>query len=191
MVPVAVVDLALRGLDLDSARAHVQQQEETSLQELDGEEVHLVVALAAGVPSVLGLALRVKDEAVGLGGAEVEGDGAHALGVPLGQAQEGLWRLEGDGVQDGNGLALEHHVALHLHLGVHDAGQARQLQADVVVFVHHLAQQISKEVISDLYSMDGQLSVAFLFEVCCQVAHMFIQNAKQRAIRSFLDIHTP
>lgn len=143
MVPVAIVDLALRGFDLDGPRAHVQQQEEAALQKFHGEEVHLVVTLATGVPSVLGLALCVEDEAIGLGGAEVEGDGAHALGVPLGEAQEGFGRLEGDGVQDGHVLALEHHVALHLHLGVRDAGQARQLKPDVVVLVHHLAQQIS------------------------------------------------
>ena len=79
-----------------------------------------------------------EDEAVRLGGAEVEGDGAHPLGVPLGQADEGLGGLEGDGVQGGHVLAAVRHLALDLHLGVHDAGQPGQLQADVVVLVHHL-----------------------------------------------------
>ena len=140
-MPVPIVDLALRGLDLDGARTHVQQQVQTTLQEFHGKVVHLVVPLAAGVPPVLGLALGKEDQAVGLGRAEVEGDGSHTLGVPLGQAEVGLGRLKGDGVQDGHVLALEHHVALHLHLGVHDASQTRQLQADVVVLIHHLTPE--------------------------------------------------
>jgi len=98
-----------------------------------GDLLTLLVLLA-----FLGLAVGEEDESVGLGGAEVEGDGAHALGVPLGQADEGLGGLEGDGVQRGDVLASVGHLPLDLHLGVHDARQPGQLQADVVVLVHHL-----------------------------------------------------
>lgn len=142
MVPGAVVDLCLRGLDLNCSRAHVQQQVQPPVQQLHGKEVHLVVLLALGVPAVLGLAVGEEDQPVGLGGAEVEGDGAHALGVPFGQGQVGFRRLEVDGVQRGDIFTLEDHVALEFHLGVHNAGQAGQLQPDVVVLVHHLGEEM-------------------------------------------------
>lgn len=141
MVPNAIIDLGLRGLHLDGSRAHVQQQVQPSVQQLHCKEVHLVVLLALGVPPVLGLAVREEDQAIGLGGAEVKGDGAHALGVPLGQRQVGLGGLEVDRIKGGDVLALEHHVTLEFHLGVNDAGQAGQLQADVVVLVHHLVER--------------------------------------------------
>uniref|UniRef100_A0A672IYD1 Uncharacterized protein n=1 Tax=Salarias fasciatus TaxID=181472 RepID=A0A672IYD1_SALFA len=143
MVPGAVVDLRLGGLNLDGPGAHVQQQVQPSVQQLHREEVHLVVLEAFGVPSVLRLPVGEEDEPVGLGGAEIEGDGAHALGVPLGQSQEGVRGLEVDGIQGGDVFALEDHVALKLHLGVDDASEAGQLQTDVVVFVHHLGKSIT------------------------------------------------
>lgn len=138
MVPGAIVDLGLRGLYLDGSGAHIQQQVEPSVKQLHGKEVHLVILLAFRVPPVLSLAMGEEDQAIGLGGAEVEGDGAYTLGVPLWQCQVGLWRLEVDGVKRGNILTFKHNVALELHLGVDDAGQAGQFQSDVVVFVHHL-----------------------------------------------------
>ena len=107
---------------------------------MDGRTDLGVLLAARGFLALLGLAVGEEDEAVGLGGAKVEGDGAHALGVPLGQADVGLGGLEGDGVQGGHVLALEDHVALDLHLGVHDAGQAGKLQTDVVVLVNHLGR---------------------------------------------------
>lgn len=143
MVPGAVVDLGLCGLHLNGSRAHVQQQVQPSVQQLHCKEVHLVVLLALGVPPVLGLAVGEEDQAVRLGGAEVEGDGAHALCVPLGQCQVGIGGLEVDGVKGGDVLALEHNVTLEFHLGVHDAGQAGQLKADVIVLVHHLVERKS------------------------------------------------
>ena len=53
-------------------------------------------------------------QAVGLRGAEVEGDGARLLGRPLAQRHVGLGRVEGDGVQGGHALALEGHHPAHL-----------------------------------------------------------------------------
>lgn len=140
MVPGAVVDLGLRGLDLDGAGAHVQQQVQASVQQLHCKEVHLVVLLTLGVAPVLRFAVGEEDQPVGFGGAEVEGDGADAFGVPLGQSQVRVRGLEVDGVEGRDVLALEDDVALELHLGVHDAGEARQLQADVVVLVHDLGE---------------------------------------------------
>lgn len=141
MVPGAIVDLCLCGLDLDGAGAHVQQQVQPSIQQLHCKEVHLVVLLALRVPPVLGFAVGEEYQPVGLRRSEVKGDGAHALGVPLRQGQVGVRGLEVDGVEGGNILTLEHHIALELHLGVHDAGEAGQLQADVVVLVHHLRKK--------------------------------------------------
>lgn len=80
-------------------------------------------------------------QAVGFGGAEVEGDGAHALGVPFWQGQVGVRRLEVDWVKGGNIFALEYHVTLEFHLGVNNAGEPGQLQAYIVVLVHHLGKK--------------------------------------------------
>lgn len=79
-----------------------------------------------------------EDQAIGFRGAEVKGDGSHALGVPLGEADEGFRGLEGDGVQRGHVLTLVRHLTLDFHLGVHDASEAGQLQSNVIVLVHHL-----------------------------------------------------
>uniref|UniRef100_A0A3Q3ENP5 Uncharacterized protein n=1 Tax=Labrus bergylta TaxID=56723 RepID=A0A3Q3ENP5_9LABR len=140
VVPGAVIDLGLSSFDFDGAGAHVQQQEQTSIQQLHRKEVHLVVLLALGVPSVLGLTVGEKDQPVRFGGAEVEGDGADAFCVPFRQRQEGVRGLEVDWVEGGYVFALEDHVALEFHLGVHDAGQTGELQADIVVFIHHLGK---------------------------------------------------
>uniref|UniRef100_F6UHY5 Uncharacterized protein n=1 Tax=Ornithorhynchus anatinus TaxID=9258 RepID=F6UHY5_ORNAN len=138
MVPLSVVDLLLQDLDLDGARAHVQQQVEVTVQHLDGEEVHLDHLRVLGVLLVAGLAVAEEDQPVGLRGAEIERYGARLLGVPLGQGDEGLRGLERDGVQGGHVLALEGHHAVDLHLGVALLGEAGELQPDVVVLVDHL-----------------------------------------------------
>lgn len=95
-----------------------------------------------------------EDQPVGFRGAEVEGDGAHALGVPFWQGQVGFRGLEVDGVEGGNVFALEDHVTLELHLGVDNAGEAGELQADIVVLVHHLwkmREMITKNPVRLLY----------------------------------------
>lgn len=46
MVPGAVIDLCLCGLDLYGAGAHIQQQIQPSVQQLHSKEVYLVVLLA-------------------------------------------------------------------------------------------------------------------------------------------------
>lgn len=79
-------------------------------------------------------------QTVGFGGAEVKGDGAHALGVPFRQGQVGIRGLKVDGVEGGNIFALEGYVTLEFHLGVHNTGKAGQLQANVIVLVYHLGE---------------------------------------------------
>uniref|UniRef100_A0A6I8QHF6 Uncharacterized protein n=1 Tax=Xenopus tropicalis TaxID=8364 RepID=A0A6I8QHF6_XENTR len=50
------------------------------------KKIHLGVLLAPDILSVLRFTVGEKDEAVGLCGAEVKGDGTHAFGVPLRKA---------------------------------------------------------------------------------------------------------
>lgn len=88
-----------------------------------------------------------EDQAVGLRGAEIKGDGSRPLGVPLGEADEGLRGFERNGVQGGHVLTLVRNLTHDFHLEVHDPGQAGQLQANVVVLVHHL--QRSEDAITE------------------------------------------
>lgn len=105
----------------------------------EGLRVHLGVLLAAGcVFALLGFAVGEQYEAVGLCGAEVEGNGSHPLGVPLGKADVGLRSLKRNRVQRGHVLTFVRHIALDFHLRVHDSSKPRQFQSDVVVFIHHL-----------------------------------------------------
>ena len=139
MVPFAVIDFLVDRLGLCGSRAHVQQQVQMAVQHLDGKEVHLESLGVLGIlPLLLGLAMAEEEKAVGLCGAEVKGDGARLLGVPLVEDDIGLWRLEGDGVQSGHVLTLKGHGTVDLHLGVTLPGQPGQLQSHVIVFVHNL-----------------------------------------------------
>lgn len=141
MVPVTVIDLSLRGLDFDGARAHIQQQVQPSIEQLHRKEIYLVVLLALCVPSVLGLTMGEEYQPVGFGCAEVKRDGAHSFGVPFRQGKVGIGGLEADGVKGGNIFAFEYHVTLELHLRVHYAGEAGKLKANVVVLVYHLRKK--------------------------------------------------
>uniref|UniRef100_A0ABI7YBF7 Uncharacterized protein n=1 Tax=Felis catus TaxID=9685 RepID=A0ABI7YBF7_FELCA len=129
--------------------AHVKQQVEVAIEEFHSKEVHLGVLLAPSILPLLGFAVSEEDQAVGLGGAEVKGDGTHAFGVPLGQTDVRLWGLEVDGVQCGHILTLEYNLPIDLHLGVPNPGQARQLQTDVIILINNLskAKQVPYESI--------------------------------------------
>uniref|UniRef100_A0A4W4FJ78 Uncharacterized protein n=1 Tax=Electrophorus electricus TaxID=8005 RepID=A0A4W4FJ78_ELEEL len=140
VVPLAVVDLLVDRPRLGGARAHVQQQIQVSVQHLDGEEVHLQCEGALGLLGLLlGPPVAEEQQAIGLRGAEVEGDGARLLGVPLVQGNEGLRGLKRDGVKSGHVLTLEGHHTMDLHLVVALQSQPGELQSHVVVFVYHLS----------------------------------------------------
>uniref|UniRef100_A0A3P8YAK9 Secreted protein n=1 Tax=Esox lucius TaxID=8010 RepID=A0A3P8YAK9_ESOLU len=112
MAPLSVVHLLVAGLQLDAPRAHVHQQVEEPVQELHGKVVGLHVPAQLRLFGPVGSAVTEQEQAAGLRGAEVEGDGARFLGVPLGQGDEGLRGLKGDGVQGGHVLAAEDQVAV-------------------------------------------------------------------------------
>lgn len=149
MVPFPIVGFLLSGFHFDGARAHVKQQVQVAVKEFHGKEVHLGVLLAPSILPLLGLAMSEEDETVGLGGTEVKGDGTHAFGVPLGQADISLWGLKVDGVQCGHILTLEYNFAIDFHLGIPNPGQARQLQTDVIILINNLskAKQVPYESI--------------------------------------------
>lgn len=99
----------------------------------------LGVLLATGsIFALLGFAMGEEDEAIGLGSAEIKGNGSHPLCVPLGQADVGLWSLERNGVQGGHILTLVGHFTLDFHLRVHNSSKAGQFKTDVIVLIHHL-----------------------------------------------------
>uniref|UniRef100_A0A9L0K5V9 Uncharacterized protein n=1 Tax=Equus asinus TaxID=9793 RepID=A0A9L0K5V9_EQUAS len=87
VAPLAIIDLAAGCPQLDAPRAHVQQKVEVAIQQLHGKVVGpLGRAVAAGPgPGPSPPALAEEQQPVGLRGAEVQGDGAGALGAPAGQ----------------------------------------------------------------------------------------------------------
>uniref|UniRef100_A0A4X1VBP4 Uncharacterized protein n=2 Tax=Sus scrofa TaxID=9823 RepID=A0A4X1VBP4_PIG len=97
VAPLAVIDLAAGGPKLDAPRAHVQQKVEVAVQQLHGKVVGPLGSAVAAGPGPGPPALAEEQQPVGLSGAEVQGDGASALGAPAGQRHEGLRALEVDG----------------------------------------------------------------------------------------------
>lgn len=113
-----------------------------AVQHLNGKEVHLECLEALGILwLLLGLAVAEEEQSVGLCGAEVKGDGARLLGVPLVEDDKRLRRLKRYRVQSGHVLTFEGHNALDLHLGIAQFGQPGKLQPHVVVFVHNLVSE--------------------------------------------------
>uniref|UniRef100_A0A8C3X4C7 Uncharacterized protein n=1 Tax=Catagonus wagneri TaxID=51154 RepID=A0A8C3X4C7_9CETA len=85
VAPLAVIDLAAGCPELDAARAHVQQKVEVAVQQLHGKVVGPLGSAVAAGPGPRPPALAEEQQPVGLGGAEVKGDGAgHELRSPLG-----------------------------------------------------------------------------------------------------------
>lgn len=142
VAPLAVVHLLVAGLEFDAPGAHVHQQVEKAVQQLHGEVVGLHLAARPLLFAALRFAVAEQQQAAGLGGAEVEGDGAGLLGVPARQGDVGLGRLEGHGVEGRHVLAAEHQVPVQTDLRVSLDGQTRQLQLEVVVLVDHLRASI-------------------------------------------------
>uniref|UniRef100_A0A8C9SG15 Uncharacterized protein n=1 Tax=Scleropages formosus TaxID=113540 RepID=A0A8C9SG15_SCLFO len=141
VTPLAIVDLLVAGLHLDAAGAHVHEQVEEAIEQLDGEVVGLELAVGTLLLGALQAAVAEEQQAAGLRGAEVEGDGACLLGVPPGEGDVGLGGLEGDRVKGCDVLAAEHQVPVQADLGVSLDGQAGQLQLEVIVLVDHLRRE--------------------------------------------------
>lgn len=138
MAPVPVIDLFVTGLELRFTGPHIDQQVQIPIQEFHGKVIGLQLPPGPLLLWPLGAAVAEQEEPAGLGRAEVEGDGAGFLGVPLGQRDVGLGCVEGDGVQGCHILAAEHQVTVDGYLGVTLDGQPGQLQLKVVVLVHNL-----------------------------------------------------
>lgn len=115
MAPLAIIQSLVTGFRLDAAGAHIHDQIQISVQELDGEEVGpgLPVGLRA-----LQAAMAEEQQATGLRGAEVERYGARLLCVPPGQSQVGRRRVEGDRLQGFHILAAEYQVTMDTDLRV-------------------------------------------------------------------------
>lgn len=70
-----------------------------SIQHLDGKEVHLKSLGTLGILWLLfRLAMAEEEKAIWLCGAEVKGDGASLLSIPLVEDDKRLGRLKCDGV---------------------------------------------------------------------------------------------
>lgn len=113
MAPLAIINPLVAGFDLDAARAHIHDQVEKSLHQLDGEEV------GAGFPvgdRTLQAAMAEQQQAAGLRGAEVKGNGARLLCIPPGQRQVGVRRVKGDRLQSLHVFAAEHQVSMDTDL---------------------------------------------------------------------------
>lgn len=115
MAPLAIVQPPAPGFHLDAPRAHIHDQVQVTVQELDGKEV------GPGLPVGLRTAqapVAEKQQAAGLAGAEVKGDGSRPLGVPPGQSQVCRGRVEGDRLQGLHVLAQEDQVTMDTDLRV-------------------------------------------------------------------------
>uniref|UniRef100_A0A3Q2XQ10 Uncharacterized protein n=1 Tax=Hippocampus comes TaxID=109280 RepID=A0A3Q2XQ10_HIPCM len=123
VTPFPIIDFLVAGFQLGFARAHVDQQVQITIQQLQGEVIGLQLPSGLLLFGPLRAAVAEEEEAAGLRGAEVEGDGA---------------RLLGDRVQGRHVLAAEHQVAVQGDFWVTLDGQAGELQLEVVVLVHHL-----------------------------------------------------
>lgn len=109
-----------------------------AIQHFNGKEVHLQRLVTPRILKMLGLAMAEEEEAIGLCGAEVKGDGACLFSIPLVENDERFRCLKGDGVQSGHVLTLKGHSSVDLHLGITVLSQPGQLKSHVVVFVHNL-----------------------------------------------------
>lgn len=115
VAPLAVVQPRVTGLHLDAPGAHIHDQVEESVHQLEGEEVGplLLVRLRP-----LQAAVAEEQQAAGLRGAKVKGYGACLLGVPSGQRHVGRRCVEGDRLQGLHALAAEYQVTMDTDLRV-------------------------------------------------------------------------
>lgn len=88
--------------------------------------------------ALLGFAMGKEDESIGLSRTEIERDGSHPLGVPLGETDIGLRGFERNWVKGSHIFTLVGYLTLDFHLGVHNSSQTGQLKTDVIVLIHYL-----------------------------------------------------
>uniref|UniRef100_A0A8C1YBN9 Uncharacterized protein n=1 Tax=Cyprinus carpio TaxID=7962 RepID=A0A8C1YBN9_CYPCA len=90
VVPFPIIDFFVDGTGFGGARAHVKQKVQVAVQHLNGKEIHLQGFGALWVFLLLRLGFSVAEEekAIGLSGAEVEGDGTGFFGGPLVKGNE-------------------------------------------------------------------------------------------------------
>uniref|UniRef100_A0A4W6D9L7 Uncharacterized protein n=1 Tax=Lates calcarifer TaxID=8187 RepID=A0A4W6D9L7_LATCA len=98
MAPFTIIDLLVAGLQLCFSRAHIDQQVQIPIQQLHGKVISLELPTGLLLFGTLRAAVAEQQEAAGLCSAEVKGNRACLLGVPLGQGDVGLGGLEGNGV---------------------------------------------------------------------------------------------
>lgn len=138
MAPIPIIDLLVASLQLCFPRAHVNQQVQIPVQQLHCEVISLQLPAGLLLFGALRSAVAEQQESTWLRGAEVKGDGARLLCVPLGERDVGLGGLEGDGIQRCHILATEHKVAVQGNFGVPLDGQPGKLELEVIVLVHDL-----------------------------------------------------
>lgn len=119
MVPLSIIDFLVDRPGFGGSRAHIQQQVQMAIQHFNGKEIHLGSLGDLGIfRLLLGLPVAEEQKPIWLRGAEVKGDGACLLGIPLIENDERLGRLECDGVQGSHVLTLKGHCSVDLHLGI-------------------------------------------------------------------------
>uniref|UniRef100_A0A3Q3IL84 Uncharacterized protein n=1 Tax=Monopterus albus TaxID=43700 RepID=A0A3Q3IL84_MONAL len=98
MTPFTIIDLLV--------------QVQITVQQLHSKVISFQLPSGFLLFGTLRAAMAEQQEAAGLCGAEVKGDRACLLGVPLRQGYEGLRGLKGDRVQGCHVLAAEHQVTV-------------------------------------------------------------------------------
>lgn len=141
-----------------------------SIQHLNGKEIHFESLGTLGVLRLLlGLAVAEEEKAVRLCGAEVKGDGACLLSVPLVENNKRLWRLERDGVQSGHILTFKGNSSVDFHLWVIQLGQPGQLKSHIVVFVHNLIGGVDNQSYNAVVFPTVKVQVKILTCTCTGV----------------------
>lgn len=115
MAPLAIIQSLVTGFHLDAPRAHIHDQVQNSIQQLNGKEVGPGLSVRL---RTLQAAMAEQQQATGLRGAEVKRYGARLLCVPPRQCQERRWRVEGDRLQGFHILTAEYQVTMDTDLRV-------------------------------------------------------------------------
>lgn len=89
-----------------------------AIQQFQSEEV------STGRLGVFETAMAKEEQAIGLTSAEIQGDSAGSLGVPLGQRQVRVGPIEGDRLQGLHALTAELQITMDTDPWVTQLGQA-------------------------------------------------------------------